>query len=378
MSFDPRYLVVMAGFMSLVMSVVLFAMWRSYPRSIAGLAEWSAAPLLWCVAIALFTGRGTLPELLTVIAANGLLLSGALLFYLGSRRHFGVEVLAPWPVWAALVLAVMGALSWFTHVAPSFGARVGTMALAISAVILAHLHLLLRQPRRGFAVWLTLLVLGVQLLLWALRFAGVQLGFASGSLFAPSPLQLFFVGAAAVSVPLITIACVLVASDKLHLELEQMSRHDMLTRALTRRAVMQAGEEEIERSRRHGRPLSLLMLDLDNFKAVNDRHGHQHGDRILADFATRTAAQLRPSDRLGRYGGEEFMLLLPDTDRGAAQRVARRIHAASSRNDALTWTVSIGLTDWTGEADTLPAMLARADAALYQAKSGGRNCTQVA
>lgn len=378
MSFDPRYLVVMAGFMSLVMSVVLFAMWRSYPRSIAGLAEWSAAPLLWCGAIALFAARGMLPELLTIVAANGLLFSGALLFYLGSRRHFGFAALAPWPIWSALVLACMGTVSWFTYVAPSFSARVGTMALAMSAVILAHLHLLLRQPRRGFAVWLSLLVLGLQVLLWALRVAGVQLGFASGSLFAPSPLQLFFVGAAAVTLPLITIACVLVASDKLHFELEQMSRHDMLTRTLTRRAVMQAGEEEVARSRRHGHPLSLLMLDLDNFKAVNDRHGHQHGDAILVDFAARTSAQLRPSDRLGRYGGEEFMLLLPDTERAAAQRVATRIHAAGTRNDALAWTVSIGLTHWMGEADTLPAMLARADAALYRAKSGGRNRTQLA
>lgn len=378
MSFDPRYLVVMAGFMSLVMSAVLFAMWRSYPRSIAGLAEWAVAPLLWCGAIALFMGRDTLPELLTVVAANGLLLSGALLFYLGSRRHFGFPALAPWPVWAALVLASMGAVSWFTHVAPSFSARVGTMALSMGAVLVAHLYLLLRQPRRGFAVWLILFVLGVQALLWALRFAGVQLGFASGSLFAPSPLQLFFVGAAAVTLPLVTIACVLVASDKLHLELEQMSRQDMLTRTLTRRAIMQAGEEEVARSRRHDRPLSLLMLDLDNFKAINDRYGHQHGDAILADFAARTSAQLRPMDRLGRYGGEEFMLLLPDTDRATAQRVARRIHAAGAREDDLSWSVSIGLTGWQGEADTLPAMLARADSALYRAKSGGRNRTQLA
>lgn len=378
MSFDPRYLVVMAGFMSLVMSVVLFAMWRSYPRSIAGLAEWAAAPLLWCGAIALFLARGALPEVLTIVAANGLLFAGALLFYLGSRRQFGFPALAPWSIWAALMLAFMGTLSWFTEVEPSFAARVGTMTLAMCAVILAHMLLLLRQPRRSFAVWLILLVLGLQALLWLFRFAGVQLGFAGGSLFQPSSLQLLFLGAASVTVPLMTIACVLVASDTLHIELEQMSSHDTLTRALTRRAVMRAGEEEIERSHRHGRPLSLLMLDLDNFKAVNDRYGHQHGDAILADFAARTSAQLRPTDRLGRYGGEEFLLLLPDTDLAAAQRVARRIHAAGAGKDDLSWSVSIGLTGLQGETDTLPAMLARADAALYQAKSGGRNRTQVA
>lgn len=378
MSFDPRYLVVMAGFMSLVMSVVLFAMWRSYPRSIAGLAEWAAAPLLWCCAIALFLARGALPEALTIVAANGLLFAGALLFYLGSRRQFGFPALAPWSIWAALMLALMGTLSWFTEVEPSFAARVGTMTLAMCAVILAHMLLLLRQPRRSFAVWLILLVLGLQALLWLFRFAGVLQGFAGDSLFQPSPLQLLFLGAASVTVPLMTIACVLVASDTLHIELEQMSSHDTLTRALTRRAVMRASEEEIERSHRHGRPLSLLMLDLDNFKAVNDRYGHQHGDAILADFAARTSAQLRPSDRLGRYGGEEFLLLLPDTDLAAAQRVARRIHAAGAGEDNLSWSVSIGLTGLQGETDTLPAMLARADAALYRAKSGGRNRTQVA
>jgi len=378
MSFDPRLMVTMASFMSLAMSIVLFAMWRSYPRTIGGLAEWSASALLWCVASLLFIARGRLPDLLSVVAATTMLFAGYLLFYQGSRHHYGAGSLARWPVLLGLVAACAATLTWFTSVRPSFPARVVFLTLTMLPLIGAHVALLLRQPRRSFGIWLMLVVLGFQALLWSVRCVRVLTGSATDHIFEASPLQMLAVGTAAVTVPLITIACVLVASDKLHRELEQMSRLDMLTRTLTRRAIMQACEEEIRRSQRQGHPLSLLMIDLDNFKAINDTHGHQHGDAILADFAARTSAQLRPCDRLGRYGGEEFLLLLPHADSTGARRVAHRIHSASSKDQALSWTVSIGLTHSRGAGDTLQAMLERADAALYRAKRQGRNQTLAA
>jgi diguanylate cyclase (GGDEF)-like protein len=119
-------------------------------------------------------------------------------------------------------------------------------------------------------------------------------------------------------------------------------------------------------------------VDLDNFKAVNDTRGHQHGDAVLVHFAECTRQVLRRADRLGRYGGEEFLVLLPDADTAAAQGVAQRIHATLSAGHPLDCKVSIGLTSWTGPHETLDAMLSRADAALYRAKNEGRNRTCIA
>jgi len=121
-----------------------------------------------------------------------------------------------------------------------------------------------------------------------------------------------------------------------------------------------------------------MMVDLDHFKAINDTYGHQHGDAVLVHFAQCAQAALRRADRLGRYGGEEFMVLLPETSAQDALVVADRIHAALATGHALDCKLSIGLTGWIGPSDTLDAMLARADGALYDAKAQGRNQSRVA
>jgi diguanylate cyclase (GGDEF)-like protein len=129
---------------------------------------------------------------------------------------------------------------------------------------------------------------------------------------------------------------------------------------------------------RYGQAFSIMMIDLDHFKSVNDTHGHQHGDRVLVHFAECTRAALRRADRFGRYGGEEFLVLLPNTTADVALPVTERIRAALSAGHALDCQASIGLTHWRGPEDTLDAMLGRADAALYQAKAQGRNKTCIA
>ena len=228
MSLDPRFLVALGSFMSLVMAAVLFSMWRSFPRSVAGLAEWAAAPLAWCLAAALFVGRERLPELWSVILASTLLLGGAMLFYLGSRRHLGAG--PPWPlaVWAGLLAACAAVLAWFTYGAPSYAARLGLVALVMSALVLAHIVLLLGQERRSFALRFMLLVLGLQLLVWGARLVSVLLGHAGERLFDATLTQSLFVGSFAVLGPLLTIACVLMACDKLQLDHEQTDRKSVV------------------------------------------------------------------------------------------------------------------------------------------------------
>jgi len=163
------------------------------------------------------------------------------------------------------------------------------------------------------------------------------------------------------------------ARSQLVEQLQAMARTDSLTGLLNRRAMTEALVRDIEGARRHKRPLSIAMVDLDHFKAFNDRLGHQSGDRLLASAARRWTAELRPMDTLARYGGEEFLVLLPSCELHAATRIADRLRAAMPEGQ----TCSIGVAQWDG-AETTSSLIERADAALYEAKAAGRNLTVAA
>lgn len=163
-------------------------------------------------------------------------------------------------------------------------------------------------------------------------------------------------------------------TGRLVTNLRRLSRHDGLTGLLNRRAIAESIAAQLQRSQRSGEPFALVMLDVDHFKAINDRHGHAAGDRALKLVATLLHAELREVDRLARYGGEEFLALLPGLALAPALRVAERLRArlaASAGGFALS--VSIGVSEWDGGETDPECVLARADAALYKAKAGGRN-----
>jgi diguanylate cyclase (GGDEF)-like protein len=178
-------------------------------------------------------------------------------------------------------------------------------------------------------------------------------------------------------------AAVLLVSQKLQGRLRETAQRDQLTGTWRRDALEEAGTREIARSRRHRRPLALLLLDLDHFKAINDRFGHQAGDEALRRFAVTAAACLRREDLFGRTGGEEFCILLPDTDEGGALRLAERIRTAIADlplafdGHPLHLTVSIGIALADGRNDW-DSLARAADVALYRAKSEGRNRIAVA
>jgi diguanylate cyclase (GGDEF)-like protein len=176
------------------------------------------------------------------------------------------------------------------------------------------------------------------------------------------------------------VALILMAGDRLREEFEQLAARDALTNVLTRRAFLAACEQELARCRRHGRSMALLLLDIDHFKAINDTYGHQMGDRVLVDLVGRIQPLLRRSDQLARFGGEEFVLLLPETNQDEAAAVAERILAgvAVPHENVPAITVSIGVATNRPDESRLDTMLARADKALYKAKAEGRNRVEVA
>lgn len=359
--------------MALVMGLVLGFMRRYYPPSILGLGYWALAPAVWLIATVFFAIPGPWHPEVGRWFGNGLVLLGFVLFHVGCRRFFGQPV-----QWRRIVVPfalVMLSLAWFAGPDPSYRMRVAIVTAAIAVAHTSTLVFLWQRGNRNFPVRMVQVTLALHLCVLLVRLQSVLSVPEVGNLMEASTLQTFYLGAYVLAVLLLSIGAVLMATDRVRTELEHMATHDVLTGTLNRRAILDFCEDEHERSLRYGQAFSLMMIDLDHFKSVNDTHGHQHGDRVLVHFVECTRAALRRADRFGRYGGEEFLVLLPNTTTDAALPVAERIRAALSTGHVLDCTASIGLTHWRGPEDTLDAMLDRADAALYRAKAQGRNKT---
>jgi diguanylate cyclase (GGDEF)-like protein len=167
--------------------------------------------------------------------------------------------------------------------------------------------------------------------------------------------------------------------ERANQQLALLANTDGLTGVANRRYFLQRLEEEIERGKRYHSPLVLSLIDVDHFKLVNDRHGHQAGDEVLKALCEFTVGMLRANDLVGRLGGEEFAILMPESDQEVGAVVSERIRAEIAAHPIdtvagrLNVTVSIGVTQAHPELDNSESMLRRADNALYRAKSAGRN-----
>jgi len=165
-------------------------------------------------------------------------------------------------------------------------------------------------------------------------------------------------------------------------ELTRQVKYDFLTRVYSRQYFIGVAAQEQSRALRYQRPLSLIMIDIDNFKQVNDTFGHEAGDRVLVDVARTIKEELRVVDILARFGGEEFVVMLPETGLLQARQVAEKIRAKvaamaiSGEKDGkdIRITVSLGLTSLSGRVKGLDDLLRLADQAMYAAKADGRNC----
>jgi diguanylate cyclase (GGDEF)-like protein len=160
--------------------------------------------------------------------------------------------------------------------------------------------------------------------------------------------------------------------------IEELAELDDLTGSLNRRCIMRFLDDEIARAHRTNLPCSIALLDLDWFKRINDTYGHPTGDEVLRTFAITVFANIRGVDRFGRYGGEEFLLVLPDTPNEVAVRLLERLRSIiagldwSAFSSGMRVTVSAGIATLKAS-ETADTLLARADGALYKAKAQGRN-----
>lgn len=371
---DPRSLIAATGVLSILSTVLILAMQRSFPPSIRGLRDWGVGCVLGLFSAPLFALRDRIPDLISIVFAQALLAGSILLCLAGLCRftEFRLErrwLVGVWSIWVALIAG-------FTFVVPSFAVRQVIVGVMLGGTFLFSAWLVRRWPERSFAFKFS--QFGYELgALVALARAGLVLG-GYGDLFGTSlsdrtPMQNLYLVLFASAHMAFTLGFVLMAQERLVHMLRHEAAHDLLSGALSRNAILDQLNREVIRAHRHQRTLTLMLLDLDHFKQVNDRHGHLMGDRVIAEFGDGVRAQLREQDLFGRYGGEEFLVILPEADMEGAAMVAERIRCSTSRTgDLPDYSVSIGVCCLRPGQDAL-SLLAAADAALYRAKANGRD-----
>ncbi|WP_422084927.1 GGDEF domain-containing protein [Variovorax sp.] len=372
---DPRSVIVLAGLMGVMMALVMFFMRRSYPPSIQGLSDWARAPLLAFTSTMLFAARDYFPDFLTIVVANVVLFQACILYYSGSQKFLLGH--SDTRGWTLLNGAIGLAMFWFSTVKPDFEARLLIVTFAVSLLFFSHALLYLRHRPRVFGQRLMIGLLLAQAVVAALRFVSVVLGMAGSNLMDGNWIQSLYISMYSFSVLLLSISVILMATDRVHTEFEYMATRDSLTGALNRRALLDACRDAFTSDRRH---MALLMVDLDHFKDVNDRFGHQMGDKVLREAVRRMQRAVGDAGVLGRYGGEEFVVLLPGTGKVEAMAVASRLKQAigepfgadSPMAEVGSIAVSIGVAANDGGRG-VDEVLARADAALYKAKAMGRD-----
>ncbi|MFC7411445.1 MULTISPECIES: GGDEF domain-containing protein [Hydrogenophaga] len=296
------------------------------------------------------------------------LLFGALEQWLGPRP--GKHLLL-----ALVLLMPLGYALLFPHYSPRVGWA--NFLLAAQLLVVARAALWPVRPARRHWRWL---LAGCHALIAGFTFARGVMGAFFPELYpsfeAPHPVNLGAQVAANVVLVLITVAILVAWRDEAEAQLRTLARTDGLTGVLNHRAWHEQAAAALAHARRHGQPLTVMLVDLDHFKKINDRHGHDVGDRALRLFAQAMREEVRESDLAGRLGGEEFAVLLRDTPLNAVhtldQRLRNRVLPEALPSLGFGLPFSAGATELQagdGEIDTL---LNRADQAMYTAKANGR------
>lgn len=388
MTLDNRTLLFSLMMISGLIALSLALVSRGGSRD--GMRVWAWAMGLEAVGWLLIAVRGAVPDFLSIVVANLFLVGAQALKLLAVYQFRGL----PWPLWRCFwpLLAMLVLLSMLDY--GDFRHRLVYGSVIYIAQMLMLLDILRTdvESRKGRAWWLlfgaTVAILPIMVLRAVAAFLGAEPFATVPGGAAPNAVQLLlFVCVIALDI-LGSLGFILMEKERSDLELRALAMTDFLTKMLNRRAFTLRAEQEMAAARRTGAPLSLLLIDIDYFKIINDEYGHTAGDRVLAEVARVIGTCVRRQDTVGRYGGEEFGVLLPATDQAGALVLAEKLRQAVADatydvgRGTISVTISIGVS--TCPAPGFPcyvgiaALVTDADRALYQAKNEGRNRTAVA
>lgn len=374
-------LALLSGFAML--GVQLWAAQRSRLRYLdLGVWTWGSWTLL--AGFTMLTARVVVPVWVSALLGNGLIALGIVFYNEAIHRHVLGRSLPRWMWWGGPAVAwalTAWMLSWPLSI------RTSAISLVFAMLLMPAIFVLLGPGWRGEAslraVGMTLVAAAASLLLRSIHALTnpeeyldlMQSSLGQGLTFLFSFICLIGAG----------FGFVLANFERIARRMEEMASTDGLTGCLNRMTADALLRHELERGRREGTPLAFVLLDIDHFKDVNDCHGHHAGDDALRAFAGEVRARLRASDVVGRWGGEEFGLILPATDGVGAMRLVEQIREAvatlrlcdgDGREFSLTVSAGISVAEPGGRI-TADHLFMRADRALYRAKDGGRNNVQV-
>ncbi|MFC4274217.1 GGDEF domain-containing protein [Achromobacter aloeverae] len=370
-------LFIVMGAASLLMLGVLGSLARS---GIPGVHACILAAFTTATGILLIAAQPLLPPIVGVIIANMLMGVGMVLYLAAVRQFFDLRV--PKAASAVALAVQLAGLAVFWYVWRDFTARVvlvsviySMLAAAVGITVLRHRPYSRPAYPYMFTVGVAMFVAvgyAVRAVVYLLRIDAV------GSLAETSPVQIAFLIVGIMALPGLTLAMILMLHDRMLAERETEVNTDYLTGVLSRKAWWLMAEKVLALAAHNDRPVSLLILDIDHFKQINDTYGHLLGDAVLQHFGALAVATLPDENIVGRIGGEEFAVLFPDTRIDAAllaseglSRVVRG-SACSHGEWSVRYAFSGGLVEWDGQ-ESAQAMAQRADRALYAAKDGGRD-----
>lgn len=378
---DPFTLLIALTTIHILATAVMIGVWH-VNRSIPGVGSWAVGRVGLSLALIVFSFQPLTTLGISVFAANVCLMLG-LYFVMRGNLAFMARPFAPLAPIAALYLVALAGMVYWSSVEPSFIAR----SILHCTIILIFDIFSFRAlwPREEDEVYffgkLMAIAFALNGVLQVLQAITVIVRGGGETLLAPSTFtQLALMTAIAMSM-LSTMAYVAVIMEYLKKDLKRQAERDPLTGAYNRRAFHTLANHVFARGRREGGAISLVILDLDHFKNVNDSHGHAVGDKVLKRVVAIVHAVLREEDVLVRLGGEEFAIMLPAASQSEAlhiaERIRRAIEAEAFMADAETVkvTTSLGVTSLAamGANDVIDDLIRLADTALYQAKVAGRN-----
>jgi diguanylate cyclase (GGDEF)-like protein len=382
MSLDVNTLFMVTIYVEAILGLLLLFAWAQNTQ-IHAVAYWGFAHLIRAASIVLFGMYGSAPDLVTIDLANALLFTAFAVTWTGARVFDGRPV--------EPVYLVTGAVIWLLVCRlPVLADAVDARALIASGIITAYTWLTAYEFWRGrseqlVSRWPAIFMLFAHGALFLLRTPLVTLlpWSPTNNMFGSVWLTVLSFEALLFT---ISIAFILLAMAKERTELRHRTAAmvDPLTGIANRRAFLHDAGLLAKRHEGNPRPTAVLLIDLDQFKSINDRFGHALGDRVLEIFSDAARQSVRASDLIGRLGGEEFSAVLYDTSRDKAVAVAERMRETFARlamevdGRPVCATVSIGIVHTEEPALDVPELLAQADQALYFAKESGRNRVEVA
>ncbi|MBK6631672.1 MAG: GGDEF domain-containing protein [Betaproteobacteria bacterium] len=380
MQLDPRTILLLMAFTAVPTALVLLAVSRFYAAQVRGVKHWTGANIALAIGLLLLGLSQTANDLPARVGGNTLLVLTAALYYLAIMRLLNEKPNARLAWTTVIVSGVIFAMLWATN--GHYRLAVATLSVALillTGLSAARLLLPVSGERRVSHRFTGLLFL-LGCILMAVRLVHILFSaHPPGNLFASDFWHGMILGGTHITVMLMSLGFALMIVDQLASELNRLATLDALTGIGNRRVFYTRAEAELARCRRKNTPLSLLMIDLDRFKAINDALGHAAGDETLRRFASLVGPHLREYDFFARLGGEEFVVLLPDATEDFALAIAERLRELTmaehlpSPGFPVPTTASIGVAQLHPDDTSIDPLLQRADQALYAAKHGGRN-----